>query len=355
MSFYHKSLKYKIKYIQLVGGNPDSKSLNSLPNDVLTKISNNLTCGEIVKMLRSGKIASDFVWEGKILPSEYSNHNPLNTVCTGEHANHEICNQYVNKCKKEYLMKEYNNDNLDQVLYFSIKAQNVPDVKSCISLGANCNFKMHNKLMLIFTFIRKNDNFKVETNNQIRLALIEGGATPIVSFTDSEFINNSITWLEIPDTVQSIDNFAFKGNRLSVLNIPDTVQSIGAGAFMGNNLQTLTIPDTIQSIGEYAFDKNQLTTINFNNTMHHINNGVFGNNLLTTLTIPDTIQSIGIGAFGYNRLLTLVIPNTVESIGDHAFESNRAKLINISIPLKFKDRLDDIFGAVTYDRTIIYT
>jgi len=89
--------------------------------------------------------------------------------------------------------------------------------------------------------------------------------------------------------------------------------------------------------------------------MHHINNGVFGNNLLTTLTIPDTIQSIGIGAFWYNHLLTLVIPNTVESIGDHAFESNRAKLINISIPLKFKNRLDDIFGVVTYDRTIIYT
>lgn len=61
----------------------------------------------------------------------------------------------------------------------------------------------------------------------------------------------------IPDSVESIGDFAFQCTSLSKVVIPEGVKSIGKAAFEGNlNLKSIDIPDSVSYIGDGAFDGN---------------------------------------------------------------------------------------------------
>ena len=67
---------------------------------------------------------------------------------------------------------------------------------------------------------------------------------------------NSLTQINIPDSVTSIGNYAFSYCRvLTQINIPDSVTSIGSNAFNGcYSLTQINIPDGVTSIGDSAFN-----------------------------------------------------------------------------------------------------
>ena len=157
-----------------------------------------------------------------------------------------------------------------------------------------------------------------------------------------------ITELVIPDSVKSIDNFAFYNcSSLSSVTIPDSVASIGVGAFAGcSSLASVTIGDSVTSIGRLAFgDCSSLTSISVaaGNTAYSSESGVLFNKDKITLiccpggksgsyTIPDSVTSIGSYAF-YNcsGLTTVTIPNGVKSIPEDAFEYC-SSLTSVTIP-----------------------
>ena len=196
----------------------------------------------------------------------------------------------------------------------------------------------------------------------------------------------------IPDSVTSIDNYAFSGcNGLTSINIPNSVISIGTLAFgdcsslasitveNGNAIydsrdncnalietdsdtlvvgcKSTIIPDSVTSIGNYAFKGcsslalikipdsvtwigdaafsgcSSLTSINISNNVTFIANGTFfGCSSLTSITIPNSITSIGYVAFmGCNSLTSITIPDSVTSISDSAF-NECSSLTSIAIP-----------------------
>ena len=114
-------------------------------------------------------------------------------------------------------------------------------------------------------------------------------------------VGKSDTSFTIPDTVTSIDDYAFRGgNSLTHIKISNNVTSIGDLAFGGCiSLTNIEIPDSITSISDYMFS---------------------GCSSLTSIYIPDSITSIGKDAF-YNcdNLTTLTIGKGVTMIGDYAF------------------------------------
>ncbi|MBQ7913762.1 MAG: InlB B-repeat-containing protein, partial [Clostridia bacterium] len=120
-----------------------------------------------------------------------------------------------------------------------------------------------------------------------------------VTLTGGDIGNNafyncsSLTSIEIPNGVTSIDSYAFYNcSSLTSIEIPDDVTSIGSYAFSYcSSLTGVVIGDSVTSIGGSAF---------------------YNCSSLTSIEIPDSVTSIGGSAF-YNcsSLTSIEIPDSV--------------------------------------------
>jgi len=132
--------------------------------------------------------------------------------------------------------------------------------------------------------------------------------------------NNSLTNIEIPNSVTYIGNGAFHSNQFTNISIPNSVSYIGNNAFGSNRLTNIVIPNSVTYIGNGAFYSNQLTNIMIPNNVSYIGDYAFSENQLINLTINGNGNThIGNGAFQRNRLTSVVIGNGVKTIGNLAF------------------------------------
>ena len=114
-------------------------------------------------------------------------------------------------------------------------------------------------------------------------------------------IGNNRTDYTIPDSVTTIDNFAFYNNEnFTRIIIPDSVTTIGDDAFaFCYNLTDCNIGESVKTIGKWAFAEC------YN---------------LTTITIPDSVFTIDDNAFYYcYNLLDVTLGENVTTIGSCAF------------------------------------
>lgn len=125
------------------------------------------------------------------------------------------------------------------------------------------------------------------------------------------YSNYSIT---LPDSIKTIDAFAFWNANIYSINIPNNIQFIGAGAFAGNlSCQFKVTPDHpyYAVIDGALYNKSKKELISY--PTRKVRNGY--------ITIPEGILSIGDYAFfkaGEN--LSFDFPSTLNNIGAHAFE-----------------------------------
>ena len=187
--------------------------------------------------------------------------------------------------------------------------------------------------------------------------------------TDSNTLILGCKQSTIPDTVTTINSYAFKGCAgLTEITIPNSVTTINEYAFSDcKDLTSLTIGNGVKSIGAYAFNNcTSLTTLDIPASVETINSTAFlscpnlktiivdGNNtnydsrdncnaIINTSTgelivgcntsqIPSGVKSIGENAFnGCKGITSIIIPNTVTSIGANAFY-NCTGLTSVVIP-----------------------
>ena len=94
-------------------------------------------------------------------------------------------------------------------------------------------------------------------------------------------------------------------NSISVINIPEGVTTINSAAFVNCNIKNITFPSTLRSIADHAFHCRFLGT--------------------PEIVLPEGLERIGNNAFSlssldhYNPIGKLVIPSSVTSIGTQAF------------------------------------
>lgn len=133
--------------------------------------------------------------------------------------------------------------------------------------------------------------------------------TDMPSKLGATFINCPITSVEIPNSVTTIDDYAFNGCfYLTSVTIPNNVISIGNGAFTHcENLASVTIPNSVTTIDSYAFSS----------------------------------------CF---RLPSVTIPDSVTSIGDYAFDALQLVIIYATTPPS-----ENIFFSPVYDGNDIMT
>ena len=146
---------------------------------------------------------------------------------------------------------------------------------------------------------------------------------------------HSLTSVDIPNSVTSIDYHAFAHCSLTSIKIPNSVTSIGEEAFYGcSSLTSVDIPNSVTSIDSFAFyGCRSLTSIKIPNSVTYIDSYVFyGCSSLTSIEIPNSVKSIGYYAFyGCSSLTSLDIPNSVTSIGSYAFYGC-SSLTSLDIP-----------------------
>ncbi len=143
---------------------------------------------------------------------------------------------------------------------------------------------------------------------------------------DQAYYNDERAYIEIPDTIKEIGDFAFARSALTDAVIPEGVSRIGYAAFYHcDGLTNVVIPNTVTEIGPSAF-ANTAWLQNWEQSTGE-NFLIVGDGILldyrgadNVVVIPDGVKTIGADAFASNKSITkVIIPASVETIGEGAF------------------------------------
>ena len=162
----------------------------------------------------------------------------------------------------------------------------------------------------------------------------------LVEIPQKAFFNCPLTTINLPGTVEKIDNYAFKGTSLSgSLYLPKSLKTIGVGAFDSLKLTgTLTIPDSVTTISNEAFYNNKFTklVISQNSSLTTIGNNAFRNNQISNaIALPKSVITIGNNTFCNNSISKLALNYGLKSIGNYAFGTNKITgTINIPVTVE---------------------
>jgi hypothetical protein len=225
-----------------------------------------------------------------------------------------------------------------------------------------------------------NENDEVEIHNYFGLdqevyvpAEIDG--KPVVAIGDGCFRNNTnISFVQLPDSIQTIGKLAFGGTRSLVeIQMGSGIEKIGAYAFSGaislkeiyipdkvvklepftfvgcNSLHTITIGASLTSIGSdvYYYDRNSITRlvefqISDKNPYMSVADGVLYDKACETLlNYPP-----------YRMKLRYAMPSTVRKIAPGAFAGMGSNLAYLTLSPNL-ERIDaSALGDTTYLRNI---
>jgi hypothetical protein len=235
LNYKLKYLKYKKKYYNLKGGQSIDK-FSSLPLEIgnyISKFSGRETCKELINASTKnafGKYPNEYLCrlidniEIDNYPYTYSTINPLQEIPThmytnlmvqeGLCVNNIYCKLFFTKCLHKHLIDKYQNNNLTDCWYESIRRNNIYD---------------HNLFDIL-----------IDTT----------------SIGDDAFEKNQLTSVTIPNSVTSIGDSVFRYNQLTSVTIPNSVTSIGFRAFVFNPfLTSVTIPNSVTDLHHDAFDQ----------------------------------------------------------------------------------------------------
>lgn len=135
----------------------------------------------------------------------------------------------------------------------------------------------------------------------------------------------SLQSIELSEGITSVGENAFANTGLTSLVLPDSLVSLDQYAFSGNDEMTsLVIGSGLREVAERAFNNNtKLTEITFSDESELTsigNYGFYGCAALQSVELPEGLESIGSRAFyGCSQLTDVELPDTVTSIGQYAF------------------------------------
>lgn len=195
-------------------------------------------------------------------------------------------------------------------------------------------------------------------NNSLEGELIIPSSITVIGSSAFSGCSN-ITNINIPDSVNYIDSYAFRYSGISNANISDNVTFIGKGAFLGcknleyvslsQNIDTIsketfsgcfklkniTIPKNVREIKDHAFFVcSSLNNVDFSQSVmiSTIGEGAFSNcTALKTINLPDSLTTIKQGAFAYSGIETISVGNGLVNLETRAFD-NCVGLTSLLLP-----------------------
>ncbi len=176
-----------------------------------------------------------------------------------------------------------------------------------------------------------------------KLQIQQDSADGLIVFSDDGktlemFCDSTKKHYKVPYGIEVIAPNAFDAeknniNSLSKIELPDTVKIIGAEAFKGNEkLIFIKLPDSVTEIGERAFfECSSLRTVKLPAGLSDISEGLFVKCInLTSVKIPENVCRIGRTAFfGCPKLSKIVLPDNLKIIEEGAFAITGLKQIKL--------------------------
>ncbi len=152
------------------------------------------------------------------------------------------------------------------------------------------------------------------------------------------FENSGFETLEIPETVTTIDNYAFnKCEALTSVSILGNVETFGNYVFdKCPKLATVTFNENIQTIGNYTFREcTSLTSVTLPEKLTKLGNYTFQEcTSLISVTLPAGLSNLGTNTFkGCTSLTTATLPTSITKLPDNTFQ-NCSSLTDVTIPAK---------------------
>lgn len=114
-------------------------------------------------------------------------------------------------------------------------------------------------------------------------------------------------------------NYACKLSDLTSVVIPDTIKTIDEYAFAETKLKSITIPSSVKRIGLFAFENcKNLTKVTLNYGLEIIGSCAFyGCWRLTDIIIPDSVTTLIGETFSHcTRLKSVTLPKSLTSMGE---------------------------------------
>lgn len=145
-----------------------------------------------------------------------------------------------------------------------------------------------------------------------------------------------LTMIELPRSIEKIEEYAFSGLNLDRLVIPNTVKSIGIGCFARTVInKTFRFPQGITELPHFCFEKASIPSIDFIKGIEEIGDHCFDACAkLPEHLILSKVKHIGKYAFSSaERFKVIVFTATLSYIGDSAFNSTADDLKIICLSL----------------------
>lgn len=146
------------------------------------------------------------------------------------------------------------------------------------------------------------------------------------------FAKSSITAVEFPSSVKSIDFEAFcHCDNLKSVYMPDTVEDLGKSVFSYcTSLESARLPAGLTFVPEGLFQEcRSLRDVQIPSGVTKIGDSAFAYTAFTEVVIPDGVTEIAVRAFQGCNLTKAVIPVSVTSIDKYTFESRYKKNLTI--------------------------
>ena len=169
-----------------------------------------------------------------------------------------------------------------------------------------CNYEM--ECIASFDVSKKQDKkimaylYKTEIEGEYKLGVYGKGDMANYEHIDGapySALYEKIKYIEIGEGITFIGNYAFSSwgdLDLKELVIKNTVTKIGEHTFERISLPygyKLELPNSLKTIDEYAFNSIGVTSLIIPNSVTEIGNCAFGSSLITNLTMSDNIEKMG--------------------------------------------------------------
>lgn len=154
----------------------------------------------------------------------------------------------------------------------------------------------------------------------------------------------------LPPTLKKIGTYAFQKTSLTSVNIPDNVETIEEYAFSNaRQLQEVHLPDSLTSLGNYAFEEcRSLRTVKIPTKLKTIPDYTFQNcRSLQSVELHDSITAFEDYSFNNCDLREITLPKSTTWVGGNAFNGNT----NLS-KVTLNEGLIDIWAEAFYNTAI---